>query len=220
MRGSSTAPGRSPRLRQCRRRAAEHDLPSLPRLMLTLIALVTFLLLARAFRSVLLAAKAVILNLISLGATYGFLVLFWQRGHGANLFYGMSGTGAIRNFVPVIIFAFLFGLSMDYEVFLLARIREEHDRLGDTKEAVVQGLARTGRLITCASIILAISFLSIGLTPDPVVRMIASGLAFGIVMDVLVMRTLLVPALVVLFGRFNWWMPAPLARVLRLSSAS
>jgi RND superfamily putative drug exporter len=189
-------------------------------LMLTLIALVTFLLLARAFRSVLLAAKAVILNLISLGATYGFLVLFWQRGHGANLFYGVSGTGAIRNFVPVIIFAFLFGLSMDYEVFLLARIREEHDRLRDTKEAVVQGLARTGRLITCASIILAISFLSIGLTPDPVVRMIASGLAFGIVMDVLVMRTLLVPALVVLFGRFNWWMPRPLARALRLSSVS
>jgi RND superfamily putative drug exporter len=186
-------------------------------LMLALISLVTFLLLTRAFRSVLLAAKAVILNLISLGATYGFLVLFWQRGHGANLIYGTPPTGAIRDFIPVIVFAFLFGLSMDYEVFLLARIREEHDRLRDTEEAVVQGLARTGRLITCASIILAISFLSIGLTPDSPVRIIASGLAFGIIMDVLVMRTLLVPALVVLFGRGNWWIPAPLARVLRVS---
>ena len=188
-------------------------------LMLALISLVTFLLLARAFRSVLLAAKAVILNLVSLGATYGFLVLFWQRGHGAQLIYGTPPTGAIRDFIPIIIFAFLFGLSMDYEVFLLARIREEHDRLGDTKEAVVQGLARTGRLITCASIILAISFLSIGLTPDSPVRIIASGLAFGIIMDVLVMRTLLVPALVVLFGRGNWWMPAPLARLLRVAPA-
>jgi RND superfamily putative drug exporter len=189
-------------------------------LMLSLIALVTFLLLARAFRSVLLAAKAVILNVVSLGATYGFLVLFWQRGHGSHLLYGAPPTGAIKNFVPVIIFAFLFGLSMDYEVFLLARIREEQDRVHDTGEAVVQGLARTGRLITCASIILAISFLSIGLTPDSTVRMIATGLAFGIVMDVVVMRTLLVPALVVLFGRGNWWMPRPLARVLRLAPTS
>src|SRR5256885_12903521 len=113
--------------------------------MLGLIALITFLLLARAFRSVVLALKAVILNIISLGAAYGFLVLFWQKGRGSNLIYGGPAIGAIREWIPIIGFAFLFGLSMDYEVFVLARIREEDDRPGSTSEAVIKALARPGR---------------------------------------------------------------------------
>ena len=188
-------------------------------LMLAVLALLTFLLLARAFRSVVLALKAVILNVISLGASYGFLVLFWQEGHGSNLVYGVPAIGAIRNFIPIIVFAFLFGLSMDYEVFVLARIREEYDRTGSTNEAVVGALARTGRLVTCAALIIALSLLSLSVNPDIIVRLIATGLAAGILLDVLVVRTLLVPALVALMGKWNWWMPTGLARLLRVAPA-
>jgi RND superfamily putative drug exporter len=188
-------------------------------LMLLVIAVLTFLLLARAFRSVALALKAVAMNILSLGAAYGFLVLFWQEGHGSNLIYGVPAVGAIKPWIPIVVFAFLFGLSMDYEVFVLSRIREEYDRTGSTKEAIVGGLARTGRLVTCAALILAISFLSLSTSNDIIVRTIATGLAFGIVMDALVVRTLLVPALVALMGRWNWWMPAGLARALRAPEA-
>jgi RND superfamily putative drug exporter len=187
-------------------------------LMLGLIAIVTFLLLARAFRSVVLAAKAVVLNVISLGASYGFLVLFWQQGHGSNLVYGVPSTGSIRDFIPIIVFAFLFGLSMDYEVFLLARMREEYDRTGSTEQAIVRALSRTGRLVTSAALILAISFLSLSTNPDLPVRVIATGLSFGILLDAIVVRTLLVPALVALMGRWNWWLPAGLARLLRVTT--
>ena len=185
-------------------------------LMLGLIALVTFLLLARAFRSVVLAAKAVVLNIVSLGASYGFLVLFWQQGHGSHLVYGVPATGAIRDFIPIIVFAFLFGLSMDYEVFLLARMREEYDRTHSTREAVVSALGHTGRLVTSGALILAVSFLSLSTNPDLPVRVIATGLALGILLDAFVVRTLLVPALVAVMGRWNWWMPNRLARALRV----
>ena len=185
-------------------------------LMLAVIAFVTFLLLARAFRSVVLAVKAVLVNLVSLGATFGFLVLFWQDGHGSNLIYGVPATGSIRNWIPIVTFAFLFGISMDYEVFILARMREEYDRTGSTRQAVVGSLAHTGRLVTCASLILAISFASLTTNPDIVVQMIASGLAVGVLIDALIVRTLLVPALVAIMGRWNWWMPNGLARLLRL----
>jgi putative drug exporter of the RND superfamily len=185
-------------------------------LMLGLIALVTFLLLARAFRSVVLAAKAVVLNVVSLGASYGFLVLFWQQGHGSSQIYGVPATGAIRDFIPIIVFAFLFGLSMDYEVFLLARMREEYDRTQSTRDAVVAALAHTGRLVTSGALILAVSFLSLSTNPDLPVRVIATGLSFGILLDAFVVRTLLVPALVALMGRWNWWMPHRFARVLRV----
>jgi RND superfamily putative drug exporter len=185
-------------------------------LMLGLIALVTFVLLARAFRSIVLAAKAVILNILSLGAAYGFLVLFWQQGHGSNLVYGVPATGAIRDFIPIIIFAFLFGLSMDYEVFLLSRMREEYDKTHSTEKAVITSLARTGRLVTSAALILAVSFLSLSLNPDLPVRVIGTGLAIGILLDAVVIRTLLVPALVAVMGRWNWVMPAAIARALRI----
>ncbi|KAA2265391.1 MMPL family transporter [Solihabitans fulvus] len=186
-------------------------------LVLAAIALLTFLLLAREFRSVVLAAKAVVLNVVSLGASFGFLVLFWQNGFGSDLLYGVPATGSIRNWIPIVSFAFLFGLSMDYEVFILARMREEYDRTGSTREAIVSALARTGRLVTCAAVILGISFASLSSAPDVVVEMIATGLGAGILVDALVVRTLLVPALVALMGRWNWWLPDRLARLLRVA---
>jgi RND superfamily putative drug exporter len=185
-------------------------------LMLALIATVTFLVLARAFRSVVLAAKAVLVNLVSLGATFGFMVLFWQNGHGSNLIYGVPATGSIRNWIPIIAFAFLFGISMDYEVFILARMREEYDRTGSTNQAVISSLAHTGRLVTCGALILAISFASLSTAPDIVVEMIATALAFGVLVDAVIVRTLLVPALVSIMGGWNWWMPNGFARLLRL----
>ena len=188
-------------------------------LMLAAIAVVTFLLLARAFRSVVLAVKAIVVNLVSLGATFGFLVLFWQDGHGSNLIYGVPATGAIRNWIPIVTFAFLFGISMDYEVFILARMREEYDRTHSTNGAVITALARTGRLVTCGALILAISFLSLSTNPDIVVETIATGLAAGIVIDALIVRTLLVPAFVAIMGHLNWWMPEGFARLLRLKPA-
>jgi RND superfamily putative drug exporter len=186
-------------------------------IMLAVLALLTFALLARAFRSVVFALKAVILNVISLGAAYGFLVLFWQEGHGSNLLYGVPAVGAIREWVPIVVFAFLFGLSMDYEVFVLARIREEYDRTGSTNQAVIRALGRTGRLVTCAALIIAVSLISLTVSPDIIVRLIATGLAAGILLDVVVVRTLLVPALVALMGKWNWWMPSGLARMLGIT---
>ena len=186
-------------------------------LMLGLIALITLLLLARAFRSVLLALKAVVLNVISLGASYGFLVLLWQQGHGSHLIYGVPATASIRDFIPILVFAFLFGLSMDYEVFVLARMREEYDKTGSTPKAIVSALSHTGRLVTSAALILAVSLISLSTNPDLPVRVIATGLSFGILLDAIVIRTLLVPALVALFGRWNWWLPERLGRLLRIA---
>jgi RND superfamily putative drug exporter len=185
-------------------------------LMLSLIGLVTFVLLTRAFRSVVLAVKAVALNIVSLGATYGFLVLFWQQGHGSDLVYGVPATGAIRDFIPIIVFAFLFGLSMDYEVFLLARMREEYDQSRSTDQAVIRALGSTGRLVTSGALILACSFTSLSTNPDLPVRVIATGLAFGMLIDAFVVRTLLLPALVSLMGRWNWWLPSPVGKLLRI----
>lgn len=188
-------------------------------LVLAAIAVLTFLLLAREFRSIVLAVKAVVVNVVSLGASFGFLVLFWQCGLGSDLVFGVPATGSIRNWIPIVSFAFLFGLSMDYEVFILARMREEYDRTGSTRDAVVTALARTGRLVTCAAVILGISFASLSSAPDVVIEMIATGLGAGILIDALVVRTLLVPALVALMGRWNWWLPDVLARLLRVAPA-
>lgn len=189
-------------------------------LALALIALITFALLARTFRSVPLALKAVVLNLISLGAAFGFIVLFWQSGHGSNLIYGVHATHAIRNWAPVIVFAFLFGISMDYEVFVLARMREEYDATGDTRRAIVGSLSRTGRLITSAALILGISFASLSTTNDIAVQVPATGLAVGVIIDAVVVRTLLVPAIAAMLGDWNWWMPSGLSRILRAPTDS
>ena len=182
-------------------------------LMLALIALVTFILLARAFRSLLLPAKAVVLNLISVGAVYGAMVLVWQQGHGSNL-WGIPATGAIDAWIPLMVFAFLYGLSMDYEVFILSRMREEYDRTGSTTTAVVEGIGRTGRLVTSAALILFLAFASLASGPEVTVKVFATALGAGILLDATVVRALLVPALVSLFGRWNWWLPAWAARLL------
>jgi RND superfamily putative drug exporter len=189
-------------------------------LMLAAIALITFLLLARSFRSVALALKAVVLNLISLGAAFGFIVLFWQWGHGSSLIYGIHATHAIRNWAPIIIFAFLFGISMDYEVFVLARMREEYDATHDTRRAIVASIGHTGRLITGAALILGISFASLSTTNDIAVQVPATGLAVGVIIDAVIVRTLLVPALAALLGKWNWWMPVGLARLLRVPATA
>src|SRR5580700_2984650 len=185
-------------------------------LMLAIISVATFLLLVRAFRSVLLAAKAVVFNLISLTAAYGVLTWVWQDGHGSRALWGIPATGAITMWVPLMVFAFLFGLSMDYEVFILSRIREAYDTSGDARHAVVEGLGRTGRLVTSAAAILMLGFLSMSTGPQTDLKVLATGLGAGILIDAVVVRCLLVPALVALFGRANWWLPAPLARVLRI----
>jgi RND superfamily putative drug exporter len=184
---------------------------------IAVIVVLTFLLLARAFRSLLLPLKAVLLNLISLGATFGGLVLFWQWGHGSNAVYGIAPTGAITFWLPILVFAFLFGLSMDYEVFILSRVREEYDRVGGTDASVVEGIGRTGRLVTSAALILFLAFLSLSSGPQTDIKVLATGLGFGILLDATVIRSLLVPALVSLFGRWNWVLPAWAARPLRVA---
>jgi len=188
-------------------------------LMLALISVATFLLLTRAFRSVLLAAKAVVFNLISLAAAYGVLTWVWQDGHGSHALWGIPATGAITMWVPLMVFAFLFGLSMDYEVFILTRIREAYDTSGDARHAVTEGLGRTGRLVTSAAAILMLSFLSMSTGPQTDLKILATGLGAGILIDAVVVRCLLVPALVALFGRANWWLPSSLARLLRIPAA-
>ncbi len=186
-------------------------------LVLALIALVTFVLLVRTFRSLLLPLKAVLLNLVSLAAVFGTVVLFWQQGHGSEAVFGVSGTGAITFWLPVLIFAFLFGLSMDYEVFILARMREEYDDTGSTSQAVVTGLGRTGRLVTSAALILFFAFAALASAPGTDIKVLGTALGVGILLDATLVRALLVPALVSLLGRWNWWLPAGVARVLRVA---
>jgi RND superfamily putative drug exporter len=185
-------------------------------LMIALIALITFVLLARAFRSLLLPLKAVILNVISVSAAWGVLELVWQNGHGSNAIWGISATGSITSWIPLMVFAFLFGLSMDYEVFILARMREEYDATGATDTAVVRGIGRTGRLVTSAALILFLAFVSLASGPETEIKVLATGLAAGILLDATVIRALLVPAVVSLFGSWNWWLPQMPARLLRV----
>ncbi|WP_211210941.1 MMPL family transporter [Sporichthya polymorpha] len=183
---------------------------------LALIALVTFLLLVRTFRSILLPLKAVLLNIFSVAATFGATVLFWQHGYGSEQIFDIEATGAITFWVPLVIFAFLFGLSMDYEVFILARMREEYDRTGHTDTAVIEGLARTGRLVTGAALILFLAFVALAASPGTEIKVLATGLGIGILLDATIVRAVLVPALVSLFGDWNWWLPAWIAKPLRL----
>ncbi|HEX8053540.1 MAG TPA: MMPL family transporter [Thermoleophilaceae bacterium] len=185
-------------------------------LMIALISIVTFLLLARAFRSLLLPLKAVILNVLSVGAAWGVMTLVWQAGHGSDEIWGIAATGSISSWIPLMVFAFLYGLSMDYEVFILARMREEYDHVGETDKAVVFGLSRTGRLVTSAALILFLTFAAMASGPQTDVKILATGLAAGIIIDATVVRALLVPAVVSMFGRWNWWLPAGAARLLRV----
>jgi putative drug exporter of the RND superfamily len=185
-------------------------------LMIALIGIITFILLARAFRSLLLPAKAVALNVLSIAAAWGVLTLVWQEGIGSNAIWGIEATGSVPSWMPLMIFAFLFGLSMDYEVFILARMREEFDATGSTRTAVVRGIGRTGRLVTSAALILFLAFVSMASGPGTDTKMMATGLAAGILFDATVIRALLVPAAVSLFGKWNWWLPPRPARWLRV----
>jgi RND superfamily putative drug exporter len=185
-------------------------------LMLGLISVLTFILLARAFGSVLLPIKAILLNLLTLAATLGFMVLFWQNGNGSHAIFGIQQTGAVTFWIPLMVFAFLFGLSMDYEVFILSRIKEEYETEGSTDGAVIEGIARTGRLVTSAALILFLAFIALSTGPGTDLKLFATALGFGILLDATIVRSLLVPALVSLFGDWNWWMPSWLAKALRI----
>ena len=185
-------------------------------LMLGLICLLTFVLLVRAFRSILLPLKAVLLNLVSLAAVFGAMVLFWQEGYGSDAVFGIAPTGAMTFWIPIMVFAFLYGLSMDYEVFILSRVREEYDAGASTDEAVIRGIGRTGRLVTSAALILFLAFAALASGPGTDIKVLATGLGIGILLDATVIRSLLVPSLVSLFGSWNWWLPDWVAKVLRI----
>jgi putative drug exporter of the RND superfamily len=182
---------------------------------LAAVLLLTLILLTRAFRSILLAVKAVALNLLSLASALGIVVFIFQQGHGSSL-WGLGATHSITAYIPVMIFAFLFGLSMDYEVFMLGRMREAYDETGSTEKAIELGLARTGKLVTSGALILALAFLVLSSTPGYEVKSLAIGLAAGIIFDATVIRALLVPALMKLFGAWNWWMPQWTGTLLRI----
>ncbi|RLV48373.1 MMPL family transporter [Nocardioides mangrovicus] len=179
------------------------------------VVVVTFLLLARALRSLWLPVKALVLNALSIAAAYGITVWIWQGGHGTDLLFGQPAAGAVTTWVPIAAFAFLFGLSMDYEVFILSRMRESYDRHGDTPRAVVDGIAHTGRLVTSAALILFLAFIALSTVPSVDVKILATALALGILIDAVVVRSLLAPALVGVLGRANWTMPRWLRAVLR-----
>ncbi len=185
-------------------------------LLILLIGIVTYILLARAFRSLLLPLKAVVLNIVSVAAAWGVMTLVWQQGHGSQI-WGIDPTGAIAAWIPLMVFAFLFGLSMDYEVFILSRMREEYDATGKTDASVVVGLGRTGRLVTSAALILFLAFSAMAAGPETDVKVLATGLAAGILLDATIIRGLLVPAVVSLMGRWNWWLPTGAARLLRVA---
>ncbi len=185
-------------------------------LVLLFVVVLTYLLLARAFRSLLLPLKAVILNLVSLGAAYGIVVFVFQQGHGSDAIWGVSATQAIIAWIPLMIFAFLFGLSMDYEVFMLTRMREAYDETGSTPDAISLGLMRTGKLVTSAALVLMFAFFSMSTGPGVDIKQFGIGLAAGIIFDATVIRALLVPSLMHLFGRWNWWLPPGPAKLLRV----
>jgi putative drug exporter of the RND superfamily len=182
---------------------------------LGLVAAMSLLLLLWAFRSVVLAVKALALNALSVGASYGALVLIWQFGYGSRAIWGIAPAGVIVEFVPLLVFAFQFGLSMDYEVFIVSRIREGHDAGLTTDDAVAAGLARTGRLVTSAALILFLAFAALAAGPQTSIKIFATGLGVGILLDATVVRALLLPALTSLLGHWNWWLPSPIARLTR-----
>jgi RND superfamily putative drug exporter len=172
---------------------------------LALLLVLTLILLARAFRSIVLALKAVVLNLISLAATFGVVVLVFQQGHGSQL-WDIPASGSVLAWIPLMIFAFLYGLSMDYEVFMIGRMREAYDETGSTEKAIELGLARTGKLVTSGALVLMFAFLVLSTGPGYEFKPLAIGLAAGIILDATLIRALLVPALMRLLGDANWWM--------------
>jgi len=187
-------------------RAVQHALLGNFPYALAFIAVLTLILLTRAFRSVVLAIKAVLLNLLSLAAAFGVVVFIFQQGHGSSLWH-ITATQSITVWIPVMIFAFLYGLSMDYEVFMISRMREAYDETASTSRAIELGLARTGKLVTSGALILMFAFLVLSTSPGYEIKPLAIGLAAGIILDATLIRALLVPAMMRLLGDANWWMP-------------
>jgi RND superfamily putative drug exporter len=179
------------------------------------VLVLTYFLLMRAFRSALLPLKAVILNLLSVAASYGMLVVVFRWGAGSSVL-GLYQIDQIEGWIPIFLFAMLFGLSMDYEVFLVTRMREEWDHGRDNRDAVAYGLERTGRIVTAAAIVMVAAFS--GFVAGRIVGLqeFGIGLAVAIFLDATLVRAVLVPSLMALFGRYNWWLPGPLARVVRV----
>jgi uncharacterized membrane protein YdfJ with MMPL/SSD domain len=176
-----------------------------------IVAITTFVLLFLAFGSVLLPLKAVVVNLLSLSASFGAVVWIFQDGHLSGLLH-FTSTGTVEATQPILVLAIVFGVSMDYEVFLLARIREQYDLTGDTTESIATGVQRSGRIITCAALLLVVvvgAFSTSGIT---FIKLIGVAMAIAIVVDATVVRILLVPATMRLMGRAAWWAPAPLRR--------
>ena len=184
----------------------------LPTFFAVVLAL-SFVLLMAVFRSLLAPLKAVIMNLLSIGSAYGAVVAVFQWGWGSSL-VGLGGSAPIDPWLPVMMFAIVFGLSMDYEVFLLSRVKEEYDRTGDNELAVADGLANTARVITAAAAIMVFVFGSFVLEPDRSIKMFGFGLAVAVFLDATIVRMLLVPATMELLGDRNWWLPRWLERLL------
>ena len=182
-------------------------------LFITAVIGLSFLLLMIVFRSVLVPLKAAILNLLSIGAAYGVLVMVFQWGWGKELI-GLESTVPIVSFIPMFMFAILFGLSMDYEVFLLSRVREEYLRTGDNDSSVIHGIASTARVITSAALIMISVFGGFVLGSDPTIKMFGLGLATAIFVDATIVRIVLVPATMKLMGDTNWWLPGWLDKIL------
>src|SRR5438067_6060266 len=181
--------------------------------MVTAVIVLSFLLLMTVFRSVLVAVKAAIMNLLSIGAAYGVIVAIFQWGWLKDI-VGIGRPGPIEFWVPMMLFTVLFGLSMDYEVFLLSRVREEYLVGGDNGTAVADGLASTARVITAAAAIMIAVFLSFVLGDLRVLKLMGLGLATAIFVDATIVRMVLVPATMELLGQANWWLPKWLGRVL------
>jgi RND superfamily putative drug exporter len=184
--------------------------------LIAIVVAVSMVLLTFVFRSVTVAIKAAVMNLLSISAAYGVLVLVTQHGWGGRLF-GFPETMPVTTWVPIFLFVILFGLSMDYEVFLLSRIREAYDASGDNSAAVARGLASTARVISAAAAIMVVVFLSFVLGANVSVKQVGLGLAVAVLIDATLVRLVLVPAVMELLGRANWWLPRPLARLSRSS---
>jgi putative drug exporter of the RND superfamily len=184
----------------------------LPSMILIVVGL-SFLVLLLAFRSLLVPLKAAVMNLLSVAAAYGVVTFVFQEGHGASLI-GLDGAIPIVSFVPLLMFAILFGLSMDYEVFLLTQMREHYQEHSEPSRAVIEGLANTGRVITSAALIMVFVFGSFILNGDPTVKEFGVGLAVAIAIDATIVRCLLVPAVMVLLRARAWWMPGLLERTV------
>jgi RND superfamily putative drug exporter len=182
-------------------------------LFIGVVVLLSALLLMAVFRSVLVPLKAIAMNLLSIGAAFGLIVAVFQWGWGASLI-GIDGTGPIISFFPIFLFAIIFGLSMDYEVFLMSRIHEEWEHSHDATRSVTRGLALNGRGITAAAAIMVTVFLSFMIGEDRIIKLFGLGLASAVFIDAVIIRSVLVPALMQLFGERAWWLPEWLSRIL------